>query len=48
VGLTLTISGYFYEKLHDPEGKGKNLNPENVIENHLARQEYQRRLGQHP
>jgi hypothetical protein len=44
-GLTCTIGGYFYEKLRDPEGKGKNLNPDVVIENHLARQDYQRRLA---
>ena len=37
VGLTMTIGGYFYEKLCDPEGKGKNLNPEVVIRNSLAR-----------
>src|ERR1700722_3660162 len=26
-GLTFTLGGYFYERLVDPEHKGKNLNP---------------------
>jgi len=44
-GLTFTIGGYFYEKLYDPEGKGKNLNPDVVIANNLARRDYQQRTG---
>ena len=35
-GLFLSLSGYFYEKVYDPELKGKNLNPEVVMENHMA------------
>jgi hypothetical protein len=45
-GLSFTIGGYFYEKLYDPEGKGKNLNPEVVIENNLERKKYEQRLSQ--
>lgn len=44
-GLTFTIGGYFYEKLYDPEGKGKNLNPDVVIANNLARRAYQQQTG---
>lgn len=36
-GITWTTSSFFYEKLYDPEGKGKNLNPEIVIQNNLER-----------
>lgn len=36
-GITWTTSSYFYEKLYDPEGKGKNLNPEIVIQNNMQR-----------
>ena len=35
-GLTFTIGSYFYEKLVDPEHKGKNLNPAIVVENVVA------------
>jgi hypothetical protein len=34
-GLLFTIGGYFYEKIYDPEEKGKNLKPSAVIENML-------------
>lgn len=44
-GLTFTIGGYFYEKLYDPEGKGKNLDPEIVISNAMARRAYERRIA---
>lgn len=44
-GLALTITGYFYEKLYDPEGKGKNLNPDIVISNNLARRAFQQQSG---
>lgn len=37
VGLTSTIGGYFCEKLYDPEGKGKNLDPEAIIHNRMLR-----------
>jgi hypothetical protein len=43
-GLGLTIIGGFCEKIYDPEGKGKNLNPEAVIENTLARRAYEQRV----
>lgn len=32
-GLLFSISSYFYEKMVDPENKGKNLNPAIVVEN---------------
>lgn len=32
-GLTFSIGSFFYEKLVDPEQKGKNLNPIAVVEN---------------
>jgi hypothetical protein len=35
-GLTFTIGGYFYEKIVDPENKGKNLNPAAVVDNVVA------------
>ena len=35
-GLALTIGGFFYERLVDPENKGKNLNPAAVVENVVA------------
>ncbi|GEM_PF-5140902 len=44
-GLTFTIFGYFYEKLYDPEGKGKNLDPEIVLNNTLLRRAYERQIG---
>ncbi len=44
-GLTLTLGGYFYEKVYDPEGKGKNLDPDIVIKNNIARREYESRLA---
>ncbi len=40
-GLGFTIGGYFYEKLYDPEGKGKNLNPEIVLQNNAARRRFE-------
>jgi predicted membrane channel-forming protein YqfA (hemolysin III family) len=42
-GLALSIGSYFYEKIYDPEGKGKNLNPDIVIRNNLDRKAYERR-----
>jgi hypothetical protein len=42
-GLALSISSYFYEKIYDPEGKGKNLNPDTVIKNNLDRKAYEQR-----
>lgn len=35
-GLLWTIGGYFYERIADPEGKGKNLNPAVIAQNALA------------
>ncbi len=35
-GLTFTIGGFFYERIVDPENKGKNLNPAVVVENVIA------------
>ncbi len=35
-GLFFSLSSYFYEKVYDPELKGKNLNPEVVVENRMA------------
>ncbi len=34
-GLTFSIGSYFYERIVDPEHKGKNLNPTVVVENHV-------------
>lgn len=34
-GLFFTIFSYFYERINDPECKGKNLNPEAVIANRM-------------
>ncbi len=46
-GLTWTIGGYFYEKMVDPENKGKNLNPNIVIENIANKKKHeQQRLAQ--
>ncbi len=44
-GLACTLGGYFYEKVYDPEGKGKNLDPDVVIKNNIARKDYERRLA---
>jgi hypothetical protein len=45
-GLTWTISSYFYEKMFDPENKGKNLNPAIVIENIANKKKHEQRLAQ--
>lgn len=45
VGLLTTIGGYFFEKLHDPEGAGKNLNPDLVIANIAAKNRYEAQLA---
>ena len=34
--LSFTIGGFFYERIVDPENKGKNLNPAIVVENVVA------------
>jgi len=34
-GLTFTIGGYFYEKVYDPEKKGKNLDPRFLVSNFM-------------
>jgi hypothetical protein len=34
-GLACSIGSYFYERIHDPENKGKNLNPSIVVENYV-------------
>jgi hypothetical protein len=44
-GLALTIFGYFYEKSYDPEGTGKNLNPDVVIANQIAKRQYQAQVA---
>ncbi len=44
-GLTLSIGSYFYEKMFDPEHKGKNLNPNIVIENQVNQRNYERRMA---
>lgn len=36
-GITWTTTSFFYEKLYDPLGEGKNLNPEAVIFNNMER-----------
>jgi len=35
-GLTWSIGSFFYERLYDPEGKGKDLNPDIVIKNKIT------------
>jgi hypothetical protein len=35
-GLIWTITGFFYERMLDPENKGKNLNPAIVVQNVVA------------
>ncbi len=47
-GLTLSIGSYFYEKMFDPEHKGKNLNPNIVIENQVHQRNYERRMAATP
>lgn len=44
-GLTFSIGSYFYEKIIDPENKGKNLNPAIVIENQVNQRKYERAIG---
>lgn len=39
-GLIFSIGSYFYERLVDPENKGKNLNPAIVVENHVNQRRY--------
>ena len=45
-GLTFTIGGYFYERIFDPENKGKNLKPETVVENYVNQRNYEQRTAQ--
>jgi hypothetical protein len=47
-GLTFTIGGYFYERIVDPENKGKNLNPAIVVANQVAKRNYERSLAAAP
>jgi hypothetical protein len=44
-GLTFSIGSYFYERIVDPENKGKNLNPAVVVENYINQRNYERRLA---
>lgn len=44
-GLSFTIGSYFYERIFDPENKGKNLNPNVVVENYVNQRNYQQRLA---
>ncbi len=41
-GLTFSIGSYFYERIYDPENKGKNLNPAIVVENQANQRNYER------
>lgn len=36
-GLAFSMTGFFYERIVDPEGKGKNLNPNLVVENFVKK-----------
>lgn len=45
-GLAFSIGGYFYERIVDPENKGKNLNPAIVVENHVNQRNYEQRLAE--
>jgi len=42
-GLSFSIGSYFYERIVDPENKGKNLNPAIVIENQINQRNYAQR-----
>jgi hypothetical protein len=42
-GLSFSIGSYFYERLVDPENKGKNLNPAIVVENQINQRNYAQR-----
>jgi hypothetical protein len=44
-GLSFTIGSYFYERIFDPENKGKNLNPAIVVENFVNQRNYQQRTA---
>lgn len=44
-GLLFTIGGYFYEKLYDPDHKGKDLDPAIVIKNRIEQENYNQRLA---
>ncbi len=44
-GLTCSIGSYFYERIVDPENKGKNLNPAVVVENYVNQRNYEQRLA---
>lgn len=44
-GLAFSIASYFYEKIVDPENKGKNLNPAVVVENYVNQRNYERSLA---
>lgn len=44
-GLSFSIGSYFYEKINDPENKGKNLNPAIVVENQVNQRRYERSLA---
>src|SRR5262249_20339857 len=41
-GLTFSIGGYFYERIYDPEHKGKDLNPNILVENRSNQRNYER------
>jgi hypothetical protein len=40
-GLTFSIGGYFYERIVDPENKGKNINPAVAVENYVNQRNVQ-------
>ena len=45
-GLTFSIGSYFYERIVDPENKGKNLKPETVVENYVNQRNYDQGTAQ--
>jgi hypothetical protein len=45
-GLAFSIGSYFYERIVDPENKGKNLKPETVVENYVNQRNYEQRTAQ--
>lgn len=44
-GLSFSIGSYFYERIVDPENKGKNLNPAIVVENQINQRNYERSIA---